>query len=119
MEKSRRKKRRKPKWLKWLILAIAGMAMVGVWIYGFWQSTQIGLIALPVGVGVFICTVGASFYPLITALAIIVGALLGVDGGVLNMLKRAAIAFAAVGAGSMAVHGIQLMVRRGWLKQPD
>ena len=115
MPRSRSRKSRT--WPNKILLGVAGLAMVATWIYGFLKGGIVmGLIAIPVGIGVAICTMAAFTYPLIMAVATICGALTGIDRGPIQMFRGGAAAFLAVGAACAAIYGIRYLVRRGWLR---
>ena len=57
-----------------ILLGVAGLAMVATWIYALLKGGLVmGLIAIPIGVDVAICTMAAFIYPLIMVVVTIGG----------------------------------------------
>ena len=73
-----------------LTLVLAAGATVAAWFYGFSKGPGTGLIFLPIGILVFIATVGALAIPLISAVLVVVAALTIADKG---MAAAATLAF--------------------------
>ncbi len=90
--------------------------MVATWAYGFWKGVETGFIAIPIGIVIAVCTVGAFSFPFITAVITICGALTGFDGGAIQAIRNGVLAFLAAGAGSLVIHGIRYMMQRGWMR---
>jgi hypothetical protein len=112
-----RARARKPrKWPNKILLAAAGLAMVATWAYGFWKGISTGFIAIPIGIAVAVCTVGAFSFPFITAVLTVCGALTGIDVGAIQAIRNGVLAFLAAGAGSLVIHGIRYLMQRGWLR---
>jgi len=111
-ERRRRRRRRKKKKTKelsdttrqLLLLArwgIGGLTMLAIWAYGVWVGSKLGwgaLIFLPAGAVGMVCIAYALAVPFVTVLVVIVAFLLQVDAGLLAGLRRAGMAFLAVGA---------------------
>ncbi len=113
---SRARSRKSFKWPNKILLGAAGLAMVATWIYGFWKGVGTGFVAVPIGIVIAVCTVGAFSFPFITAVITICGALAGVEGGAINVIRGGIFGFLAAGAGSLVIHGIRYMMQRGWLR---
>lgn len=113
---SRARSRKSRKWPNKILLAAAGLAMVATWTYGFWKGVGAGFIAIPIGIVIAVCTVGAFSFPFITAVLTVCGALTGIDGGAIQSIRNGVLAFLATGAGSLVIHGIRYLMQRGWLR---
>lgn len=113
---ARSRSRKSFKWPNKILLAAAGLAMVATWAYGFWKGVGTGLIAIPVGIAIAACTVGAFSFPMITAVVTVLGVLAAADSGPINMIRGGIFGFLAVGAGSLVIHGIRYMMQRGWMR---
>src|SRR5258708_4613492 len=102
MPRSRSRKSRKGP--NKILLGAAGLTMAATWVYGFAKGgIVLGLIAIPVGIGVAVCTVGAFSFPLVTAVLTVSGALTGIDSGPLQAARGAVMAFLAVGFAGAAI----------------
>ncbi len=77
-------------WRGWLTVVVAGTVTVATWLYGFWEGPTTGLIFLPIGILVFLATVGVFAMPLISAVLVIVAALTMAGDG---MVAAATLAF--------------------------
>ncbi len=80
---------------------LGALTMVATWGYGFFMIETLGWkasIFFPAGVAALVCIVGALGVPFITFLAILLAFLSMADAGPLVGLRRAGMAFAAVGA---------------------
>src|SRR5205085_733909 len=104
------------KWPNKILLGTAGIAMVATWTYGFWKGVGTGFVAIPIGIAIAVCTVGAFSFPFLTAVITICGALTGFDGGAIQAIRNGVLAFLAAGAGSLVILGIRYMMQRGWLR---
>jgi hypothetical protein len=91
-------------WYGWLVLALAVLAAVVTWFYGFWKSPVTGLIFLPIGVVVFFASVGALAMPAVTAALVAVAAIVTVDKGLQPTVVFAAKVFLGVGFVSFVWH---------------
>ena len=89
-------------WIDWVKLGLAAAAMATTWFYGFWKGGDATLIWLPLGVVVFMCTLGALAVPTLTAVAAIVAFLIQIDKGPAAGIILAAKAFLAIGLVSFA-----------------
>lgn len=84
-------------WYGWLALAIAVVATLCTWAYGFWRGPTSGLIFLPLGTLVFVATIGALAMPMISIVLVIVAALTMINSGIAAAVLLALQVFLAVG----------------------
>ncbi len=113
---ARARSRKSFKWPNKILLTAASLAMVATWTYGFWKGVGTGFIAIPIGIAIAVCTIGAFSFPFITAVTTVLGALAGSDVGTINVIRGGIFGFLAAGAGSLVIHGIRYMMQRGWLR---
>jgi hypothetical protein len=97
-------------WYGWLTLALAAGATLAAWLYGFSKSPATGLIFLPIGILVFVATVGALAIPLISAVLVVVAALTVSGQGMAASMTLAFQVFLGVGLLGFA----WLLWRRRW-----
>jgi hypothetical protein len=81
--------------------ATGGLVMLATWAYGVYVIPKLGWGAamfFPAGAAAMVCIASALSVPFISVLLMIVGFLLQIDAGPQAGLRRAAMAFVAVGA---------------------
>ena len=84
-----------------LLLAVAACA--ATWAYGFWKGpTTAGLVFLPLGLLVFLATLGALALPAVSLALAVVAAITAADAGVEATAVLAAKAFLGFGLLSFA-----------------
>jgi hypothetical protein len=99
-------------WYGWLVLAIASVATVATWFYGFSKSPTTGLVFLPIGLVVFFAAVGALAMPTITAAVVAVAAVVMADKGLQPTTMFAAKVFLGVGLAGFVWHFWKASSRR-------
>jgi len=80
---------------------VGGLVLIAIWAYGVWVSPRLGwgaIIFLPAGAAAMVCIANALSVPFIAVLGMILAFLLQIDAGPLAGLRRAGMAFAAIGA---------------------
>lgn len=80
---------------------LGGVTMFAAWAYGIWMTPTLGwgsAVFMPAGIAAMVCIAGALAVPFITFLTVILAFLSMADAGPLVGLRRAGMAFAAVGA---------------------
>jgi hypothetical protein len=80
---------------------LGGLLMIATWGYGIWMIETLGWKAsvfFPAGIAALVCIVGALAVPFITFLMVLLAFLSMADAGPMVGLRRAGMAFAAVGA---------------------
>ncbi len=79
---------------------VGGIVMLATWAYGVYVIPKLGWGAamfFPAGAVAMVCIASALSIPFVSILLMIVGFLLAIDGGPLAGLRRAGMAFVAVG----------------------
>ncbi len=99
-------------WYGWLTLALAAIATLVAWLYGFSKGPTTGLIFLPIGILVFFATIGALAIPMISSVLVIVAALTMAGRGAEDALVLAVQVFLGVGLVSFAWQFLRQRWRR-------